>query len=599
VGLPPIKGITVAGEFSSETGIQIQSLNRLTTESVTEASAQASAKLRVTRQTKIVQTTETGVETRVTRVIRNQNRCRTLTFDFFEVLADYQVITRSLPDQLRLAVLLPDPFAQPFTREFIIAHTGTIRGALLDEDLEPGLDAAWWLGAQQEWCDTHCTAACECPERPGPPPGNGSARETGGAGPGPGQQAGGGLDLAQADTDQAITRVVASIAALRTANFKRLERAHDLGIQDEEAVIEYRRWMYRRYGLEWFNPIFWEACKQYADDAASLTAEEAEALNRAYEVLPPYMRPARVTARVGDRSPERLERLLASAESAWLETVIRGTIIAGVLFPLFPALMAVDWAATVSDPFKGNNVANSVRFIPQFGFDDAGLGVHLGQAREALTRYKEAKEAQVVGAAGGPAGGAIEVPMREVAGAVPSPPEPFPEEEMARHTVALRALQAHLEENRSHYRMAIWQAMSPADRAARLGLWRDLSELVDNEVLGFVGDSVAVPFQAWRVGGLSEVLADIAAYLKQNDQPSQRALTLPTSGITTQGRLDECDLCEPFIVENRRVDLAERRHAVALAEQQARQERSEADRRRARLAADPPQLEPFDAPPRE
>ena len=605
VGLPPIKGITLAGELSSETSTQVQSLNRVTTESITEASAQASAKLRVTRQTKVVQTTETGVETRVTRVIRNQNRCRTLTFDFFEVLADYRATTRSLPDQLRLALLLPDPFAQPFTREFVIAHTGTIRGALLDPDLKPGLDAAWWLAARQEWCDTHCSTTCACPDRDRPPGGGTTTGGAGTAGTGTGGPAAAtGLGLAQADLERAITRVVASIRTLRTADFKSLERAEDIGIHDERAVLEYRRWMFRIYGLNWFNPGFWAACLLYEADAGpvrpqDVAAAKESALN-ALDALGPATGPLRELVEntdykpsAADTSPERLERLLAAAESAWLETVIRGTFIAGVIPGLLPAVMLADWTLRVAD----SNAANPVRFIDEFGFDDAGLGVHLGQAREALTRFNDAKEAQIIGAAGGaPPTGDIDVPMKDVVGTVPAPPEPFPVEEMARHAVAFRALQAHMEENRSHYRMAIWQAMSPADRAAQLALWGDLGDMVDNEVLGFVGDKVAVPFQTWRVGGLSDVLAEIAADLKENEAPIERDLTLPTPGITVEGRLGKCDLCEPFIAEHRNLDVADRRHGVVLAEQRARQEQLEADRRRARLVANPPQLEPFDAP---
>ena len=45
--------------------------------------------MRSSRTLKVVETRESGEETRVTRKLRNHNTCHTLTTTFFEILANY------------------------------------------------------------------------------------------------------------------------------------------------------------------------------------------------------------------------------------------------------------------------------------------------------------------------------------------------------------------------------------------------------------------------------------------------------------------------------------------------------------------------------
>ncbi len=567
VGLPPIKGITIQGEIGTETATQVQTTNKATNETITEAAVQAGAKLRTSRQTKVTETIETGLETRTKRTIRNVNRSRTLTYDFFEVLANYQVSTRSVPEGLRLAVLLPDPFSAPIDREFVLMHQGVIRRALLDRAYEPGIEAARWLKAREEWCATHCDDACECPDKHPTAGGTIGLPGISGVSLG-GSSAGGsspdvpltGSDAAKADVTAAIGNVINAIRTLRTASWGPLERAFDTGAPEsvfQDAVLTYRRWLYRTFCLDWFNPGFWAACVTYEREG------------------------------VADTSPERMERLLATAESGWIETLLRGAVITtfyGIVLTLMPAQLVINVG-----PW------NAIRFTPQFGLDDAGLGMYLGQARTAVNTYKDAREAEIVTSVGigtkEPAEKELPPPPPEM-----KPPGPYPADAKADHKVALASLLAHIQLNRAHYRTAIWESMSPADRLARLNLWGHLGEMLDNEVLGFVGERVAVPFQSWRVGGLGDVLEEIAERLTANEVPVQREVILPTPGVAIQGRLGDCDLCEPYIDEHRRLDLEQRRQEVAAARQRARLEGAEVDRRRARLAADPPLLDPFDVP---
>jgi hypothetical protein len=140
---------------------------------------------------------------------------------------------------------------------------------------------------------------------------------------------------------------------------------------------------------------------------------------------------------------------------------------------------------------------------------------------------------------GGPATGQ-ELPPAVTQIADIASPVPFPPETLAAHDGAEAALLDHVRANRGHYFNAIWRAMDPIDRLRIIGVYGGaLGLMVENEILGFVGDQIALPFESWRVGGLEQILDAIQEMVENEARPSSRTVTVPTRGIDVQSRLGD------------------------------------------------------------
>ena len=90
---------------SAKTGLNDADKN--SRQSITEATSRAATNVRSSRTLKVMETREAGEETRVTRKLRNQNTCHTLTTTFFEILGNYTVATYLRTEAIRLVLLLP------------------------------------------------------------------------------------------------------------------------------------------------------------------------------------------------------------------------------------------------------------------------------------------------------------------------------------------------------------------------------------------------------------------------------------------------------------------------------------------------------------
>ncbi len=557
IGLPPIKGISISGNINNRTATQINAVNRRTQRHVDEATRKASSRIKTSRQTKVAETAEFGSETRVSRKIKNANMCRTLTYDFFEVSASYEVTTEPLADEIQLVVLAPHPLPLRIDRQFLIVHEGTLRTALLDPALAIGFESARALAARDEYCMRKCLDDCKCPEETKPQaPATPAGVSAGGGGAQPAATGGGTdpVELARQRVMNADKAVRDAIETLFNAGFRAVADAYDRkapGSEKEDAIREYRQWLFREFGLALFSTGWWDSCVQYRSTQAS---------------------------------PEALERLISQADTAWLESLIRGaflTVVAQLAAPVLAAKLVI---------FLKEKVLWYAQFM---GWHDAGLGAAVGQARTELKAWRDALAVQATGAAatggqGAPTtggGGAGEPTAKEETEEVGGQAaEPFPAEQVAMDVVNERALLAHVLENRSHYSRAIWQALDPADRRNMIGMLGSLSEWVDDDVLGFVGEKIALPFQSWRVGGLDDSLKKVLASVAGSVQPVTREVSVPTRGIEIQSRLGDCDACEDFIVKHRR-------HDLSLAHERVEQAKLETKRFEERLNQTPPLLE--------
>ena len=119
-----------------------------------EATSKASAKVQSKRTTRITETIETGREDRVTRFIRNGNQCHTLTFDFFETLANYEVELEFHRSRLRLVAMLRNPFTHSFTdsdaQKLIRSHETALANALIDPAVAGGFEACRTIAAYEK-----------------------------------------------------------------------------------------------------------------------------------------------------------------------------------------------------------------------------------------------------------------------------------------------------------------------------------------------------------------------------------------------------------------------------------------------------------------
>jgi hypothetical protein len=156
----------VTADFSTNTNAKtaLNDVEKNARQSITEATSRAATNVRSSRTLKVVETRESGEETRVTRKLRNQNTCHTLTTTFFEILANYKVSTYLRTDAIRLVVLLKSSELsqiKAFNRRFVRSHERTLTLGLLDSTLTPGFEAARYLDARDRACAILCSG-CDC-----------------------------------------------------------------------------------------------------------------------------------------------------------------------------------------------------------------------------------------------------------------------------------------------------------------------------------------------------------------------------------------------------------------------------------------------------
>jgi hypothetical protein len=138
---------------------------RQTGKRLSDMTAKASSRVKTQRSSKITEASEFGSETRVTRKIRNANMCRTLSFDYFELMVSYEVETEPDPEGVVLCMMVTNPFAQEgnpleipvFEDRHLRIYDSLLRPALLNGGLAAGFDGARLLSARE-----HAKAiACE------------------------------------------------------------------------------------------------------------------------------------------------------------------------------------------------------------------------------------------------------------------------------------------------------------------------------------------------------------------------------------------------------------------------------------------------------
>ena len=96
--------------------------------------------MRTARKTRVVETAEFGSETRSTRRIKNENRCHTVNYDYFEILEQYEVTVAA--ENTQFVALVPLPETGEIDAAWVLCHEHPIRANLLHRTYEKGFEAA-------------------------------------------------------------------------------------------------------------------------------------------------------------------------------------------------------------------------------------------------------------------------------------------------------------------------------------------------------------------------------------------------------------------------------------------------------------------------
>jgi hypothetical protein len=534
-------GVDVGGDLTQQLDTKVTE----TFQSVTERTEEAATTLKNQRKVRVEVARDVGRESKQTRTIANTNRCHTLNCHYFEILSHYTLLTR--PVQLAPCVLVDFPDAT-ITPAWVLCHEGVLRRVLIDPIYLAGFEAAKVL----EVADV-------------------LDQLTKGANEGGGAQDEGAVAGQDHEFEGLRAAILASWDELRDAfddvkpffddlldigfddaggALARLFAADD-GADDEEVVRSMPKALY--LALLTANKDAHNALKALEDTADSTGALEA------------------------------LRRFFSAVTHRDYQYSVAKAVVAEGLDALGLPPEVVDFllfAANLLYPILG------VMSIVEYTADDAGLHVAVKAAEDRVRAATAGRR----GAITSPATGAGAVLRGDLVGRLNTQAGGISPQKRAEATVEYERLKCHLTDHKTHYLQAVWLRTDPDERARFLAE-RGLATLTTGELLGFVGDKAAYtltdpnPFK--HTPDVRKTLAKILGGIKP---PQPFEIQLPTGGTQLEAVLGCCDSCEKFIGDSRDIEL--RANAA-----RAAQDEAEAERRKARLAATPPDLTEFVSPP--
>ena len=537
LGVPlPVQGVSVDGQANVSDSL-VQSINT-TVGTINESTLKASERFKTTTQVKVVQTRETGTETRVTRKLSNPNRGRTLTMHCFEVMEHYDVTT-SLVRADKFVLLAEIPKPKSFDISFILANEEKLQRVLLGLKFLPGFDAAKKLLAQKFFDErsrikveieaAQAKARADNAPPVDDPPIVSVAKQMRTI-----------LDkMTKLDLISEITTLANSYLPGNTISDSQRAKANDaLGI--------YNYWL-----------------------KFKLVTPGVDSKAQLYLTMPPAPTPK--------QAYEALMSFSSELDDEWLTTVkmVAANVVAAQLaftiIPVFPWLAPVLLELALVD--------NSL-----------GLPALIDKAKQTVRSY----EATLQMPPQPPADNGDNAQTKSF-----PPPQLFTLAELALAEAELKKLQLHLEANRVFYLNSLFAQLNSNVRYETLSIL-GIHNFVENRLLGFVGSRAVFPLirealEEEARNYLDEKLTkDLKQLLDSKVKPSAEKIVLPTNGLHMEPVLGDCDALEPYMHERREIDLRTRRAAAQRAEAEAEQQAQEVLRLKARLAQDPPELKsPF------
>ncbi|MEV4864588.1 hypothetical protein [Streptomyces ossamyceticus] len=151
--------VGLGGSLQQTTGLE--QVCRSTTTYMQETVRRATARVASRRVTRITESQESVRGDEVLRVIRNPNRCHTLTLDYYEQLAHYVVTTKFLPDRVKVVVMVDNPLrATVFDNLTVRTNETALRQALLNAELGDAFAACRLLASYgHAWGEAERVAA--------------------------------------------------------------------------------------------------------------------------------------------------------------------------------------------------------------------------------------------------------------------------------------------------------------------------------------------------------------------------------------------------------------------------------------------------------
>ncbi|MDP1638086.1 MAG: hypothetical protein Q8K74_05805 [Candidatus Nitrotoga sp.] len=139
--------IDVNGEVGNNFESELSGAVTTTSQTLNEATLTATNAVRASHKTRVVEVSEIGAETRSTRTIRNENRCHTINYDYFEILERWQVTLDIVGVDLVARVPLPD--MGTVDAAWLLCNEWPLRRHLLDPIYEAGFEAARLFEAER------------------------------------------------------------------------------------------------------------------------------------------------------------------------------------------------------------------------------------------------------------------------------------------------------------------------------------------------------------------------------------------------------------------------------------------------------------------
>jgi hypothetical protein len=553
----PVVQAEVGGQISNKDAMT--QVAKRTAHHLDESTSKAATRVKTRRTTKITESMEAGREERITRKVRNPNMCHALNLDYFEVVANYRVVTEFAEEDAAVCVLIEMPtqireinLGDPRTARL---HEQALRAALLERGLAGGFDAARFLYSREQARRLVCEKVRCAPPVPEPPAGGETAQQQ------PRQPE------VPADVRTALEATRLAASELAAMSNRPLMDAWDNGFEPPapENVTRFRGWLYWSMVRRMFPRL--------ADVLTDPAPPDVAAMQRIADAVPA----ASAAVNLGNLDQQIRDR----DEVLW--------VVIHQYAPLNP-IEALWWWNT----FTAHGALN---------LNDHGLPRALERFVAAFTRWQRT-----------PVQPPGEEPRREAQQQAQADVDndrleySFPLREVADATERLDALLGHLSLHQSYYRYAILQAMPLGDQMQLLAGGSAPLELCEPRIIGMVQgalgapDRIAVPLNLGLLDAreeeagtegmrrlrklVEEVVDDLAA-----TPASERTLNMPTSGLMLESRLGQCDACEDYIEQSRQIELDQRRENVRASRAATALQEAEARRYDARLAATPPELD--------
>lgn len=506
LGIPvPAGNIPVKIDSKGTLNKNIKDTLSLSAEKISELTQKATEKIKSTNQVKIVQSREFGEEKKVIRKLSNPNNSRTLTFNHFEILENYQVNTK-YNGNLQTCLLVENPYYKTaIDLNFILAYQDKLAASLLNKTYAAGLDAALKLSAQRWYENKKATDLILSK----------LAEENSD-------------DTTGSSTDVIEKNIIRYAIDLKTL----LVRFLSVDIQKATMIL--------------FNELSGSGDNRPTDEEveyAEMSFGLASFWMKFRMVYPTIESKARTfVSQLPDNPSEAIaltevEKFVNGLDDEWLSSLklVAVDIVAGLILGMLVGPQAALAAAAIA-PLMGQLLVDKSEGLPSL----------IGKCKTEVSNYQKLNS--VVSVAADLEDSSSKFPEQDI----------FTLNELAAAYAEFEKLVLHIEVNKAYYTNRIWQLEDSEVRYSRLKL-QGLDKFIENKILGFVGHKAAFELK------LDNLPKDYQEYIETNVlNPKQSAnskdlftnnLTLPTSGVYMESLLGKCEALEPMVMQRIELEL--------------------------------------------